>query len=111
MSDQTRKTEAVKMKPTLEEYEELGRELSFICFRLSKVACELGNKTGVSKKPYMLAREADRMLNKCKSEAEELMFLQYPELGREACKVFYGEIKLPRDLQQVDTKTKYFLNM
>lgn len=93
------------MKPTLKEYEDLGIELSFLCSRLTQVACELGNKTGVSKKPYLLAREADQILSKCKSEAEELMFSHYPTLGKEGLKVFYGEIKVPRDLQTVDEPT------
>lgn len=87
------------LKPSLEEYEELGRELSFLCSRLTNLAVEIGNKTGVSKKPYRLAREADQILSKCKSEAEDLMFEHYPELGKEGIKVFYGEIKLPSDLQ------------
>lgn len=87
------------LKLSLEDYREIGAELSFLCDRLTKLSCRLGRETGTTKKPYRLAREADQLLSKCKSEAEELMFLHYPELGREGIKVFYGEIKLPPDLQ------------
>lgn len=90
------------LKPSLEDYRELGAELSFLCDRLTKLSCKLGRETGTAKKPYKNAKEAIMALDKCKSEVEELMFSHYPELGREGIKVFYGEIKLPPDLQRKD---------
>lgn len=77
------------MKPTLEEYDELGAELCFLCSRLSRLSCQLGNITGVSKEPYKQAREAARHLDKCKSVTEDLMFSHYPDLPRDATKIFY----------------------
>ena len=77
------------MRPTLEEYEDLGRELSSLCFKLSECAIKIAVLTGTSKAPYIEARKASRCLDKCKSEAEDIFLSQYPELGREACRVFY----------------------
>lgn len=85
------------MKPSLEEYEELGKELSFLCARLSSLSCYLGNITGVSKEPYKHAREAARSLDKCKSVTEDLMFSHYPGLPREAITIFYRHPKNPQE--------------
>ncbi len=87
------------LKPTLEEYKELGRELSFLCRRLHEASFKLAWMTGTSKKPYALSRKALRALDKCKSETEDLMFEHYPELENEWLKVFYGTKELPSDLQ------------
>lgn len=85
------------MKPTLKEYNELGKELSFLCARLSALACRIGQETGVSKEPYKHAAEAARSLDKCKSAAEDLMFYHYPGLPREAITIFYRQPKDPQD--------------
>jgi len=85
------------VKPALEEYNELGKELSFLCARLSALACRIGQETGVSKEPYKHAAEAARRLDKCKSVTEDLMFYHYPGLPREATKIFYHKAKDPQD--------------
>lgn len=77
------------MKLSLEEYEELGQELSFLCARLQECSIRIAVLTGTSKAPYIEARNASLHLDRCKSEAENLMFSHYTELGREAIKVFY----------------------
>lgn len=86
-------------KPTLEEYKELGAELSFLCNRLTSASIRVAELTGVSKDPYKHIKIADKRLSKCKSDLEDQLFRDYPELGREGIKIFYGEIKLPFDLQ------------
>jgi hypothetical protein len=90
------------MKPTLEEYTELGIELSFLCSRMQSCSIRLAELTGTSKAPYMEVRKASSHLDRCKSEAEELLFEHYPKLEKEGLKIFYGEIKLPRDLQKAE---------
>jgi hypothetical protein len=85
------------MKPTLEQYDEIGAELCFLCSRLSRLACRLGNETGVSKAPYKHISEAVRSLDKCKSVTEDLMFYHYPGLPREAITIFYRHPKNPQE--------------
>jgi|GEM_PF-1892000 len=77
------------MKPSIEQYEDFGKELSFLCARLSALSCQIGQQIGVSKESYKHAREAARSLDKCKSVTEDLMFSQYPGLPREAINIFY----------------------
>lgn len=88
-----RRSYLMTRKPTMQQYEELGKEMAFLCDRLTKLSCKLGQETGISKEPYKLAREASRALDKAKSEAEELMFLHYPEASTG---VFY---RIPSDPQ------------
>ncbi|KKG13193.1 hypothetical protein DU34_05375 [Methanosarcina mazei] len=85
------------MKPTLEEYDELGAELCFLCSRLSRLVCLIGQQVGVSKDSYKHAREAARSLDKCKSVTEDLMFYHYPGLPREAITIFYRHPKNPQE--------------
>ncbi|KKG33305.1 hypothetical protein [Methanosarcina mazei] len=87
------------LKPTLEEYKELGRELSYLCHRLQDTSLKLAWMTGSSKKPYALSRKALQDLDKCRTEAEHIMFSQYPELGNEWSTVFFGTNELPQDLE------------
>lgn len=80
------------MKPSLEEYDALAEELAFLCARLNRLSCQLGNLTGVSKDPYKQAREAARHLDKCKSVTEDLMFSHYPDLPDSAKTIFYRKL-------------------
>lgn len=80
------------LKPTLDEYKQIGEELSILCAHLSRLSCRLGNETGITKDPYKYAAEAARNLDKCKSAAEDLMFSHYPDLGREAVNIFYRPV-------------------
>lgn len=87
----------MSLKPTLNEYEELAKEINFLCSRLTTLSCKIGQKTGVSKEPYKLASDASKKLDKCKSMMEDLMFNHYPGLPREATKIFYHEPKDPQE--------------
>jgi hypothetical protein len=87
------------LKPTLEEYKELGRELSFLCHRLQDASIKLAWMTGTSKEPYALSRKALQDLDKCRTEAERMMFSHYPELGYEWSTAFFGTKELPKDLE------------
>lgn len=85
------------MKPTLEEYEELGKEMAFLCSRLATLSVRIAQDTGVSKEPYKLALNASRSLDKCKSMLENSMFNHYLGLPRKATKIFYHEPKDPQE--------------
>jgi hypothetical protein len=85
------------LRPSIKEYEEIGKEICFLCSKLSTFACKLGNDTGVSKEPYMHARDALRSLDRCKSTSEDLMFFHYPNLDREAVNVFYHKLENSQD--------------
>lgn len=87
------------LKPTTEEYKELGRELSFLCHRLNDVSLRLAWMMGMSKKPYALSRKALRDLDQCRTAAEHMMWEHYPELGYEWSTAFFGTNELPKDLE------------
>lgn len=69
------------MKVSLQQYEEIGAELSFLRSRLSTLSCEIGCKLEVSKPAYKHIRESLKQLDKQKSGAEEALFRDHPELG------------------------------
>lgn len=87
------------LKPTPEEYKELGRELSFLCHRLQDVSIKLAWMTCTTKDPYKLSRKALRDLDQCRTAAENMMWKHYPQLGYEWSTAFFGTNELPKDLE------------
>lgn len=51
------------LKPSIEEYIELGKELCFLCARIESLSCRIGQELGVSKSQYKHIRETIEMIS------------------------------------------------
>lgn len=86
---------------TLDEYHEVGTEMSFLHNRLTHLYVKIANGNGKTKESAQLLSSSLKNFDKARSKLEDLMFETYGDQLGSNTQVFYGNNALPADIQLI----------
>jgi len=82
-----------KSKLTLERHKEIGQELYKMQLELGKIMLEVSNSYPLKNNALHLAGKTHSYLGRLRSVLESQMFIDYPNLGDDALRIYYPGIK------------------
>ncbi|WP_292379350.1 hypothetical protein [Methanosarcina sp. UBA289] len=84
---------------TLEEFKEVGTEMSFLANRMTHLYVKITNGNGKERDAAKLLKSALKSFGSARSKLEDQMFEKFGDQPGSDINTFYGNTSLPADIQ------------